>query len=70
MKVIYKSLTLLSHSRKFGVNSLIVCEGDVRLISFRRELSVMHSLSLDGKFLCHFSVVHPKLSQEVSTESG
>ena len=32
------------------------------------KLSVMHSLKLECKFLCQNSVVHPKLSQGVSTE--
>ena len=43
------------------IDLLLVSEG---------KLSVMHALSLAGKFLCHFYVVHPKLSQQVSTESG
>ena len=34
------------------------------------KLSVMHSLSLACRFSCQFFVVHPKLSQDVSTKGG
>ena len=51
----------------FGIDYGSVLLVDGCFISFRRELSVMHSLRMCCKILCQNLVVHPKCKLDVST---